>query len=434
MRGVMIGLLISLADLRLHASEVRFGGPYVIRGVASPVSVVAADLSGGGKLDLVTANGSRTLHVLRQNASERTEWEMSSIDAGFGIYMVRAVDLDGNGQDEILAADPGTTVYLIRNDRGNLGAPEPLDRARQPRWITAGDWDADGYVDMASASFDRGTVSIFKGFGLEGLRLRRDVVVDEPHAVEGTDYDGDGDLDIIVGHGDHGFRHLQGNGDGTFMLGDPATGLPECGRYLFTGDFNVDGKGDIVLTCQYASVQGDIPRAVMGTSNGDGSYTESMNLATEGIASVAVADLTDDGIQDISMVTAGSRILSVFPGKGDGSFLPEVLFGPTGNSPPLSLRETWMETGSRTSYRAIQVPPLSRYSGDKKESVSWRAGTSSQGARLVPRPLPTSIPTGLLISSSLARALPGWMFTSRQASRPHPCRPSVSPWLSPVTI
>jgi hypothetical protein len=148
--------------------------------------------------------------------------------------------------------------------------------------------------------------------------------------VEGLDYDGDGDLDLMVGHGDHGIRAVEGKGDGTFTVRGLVTGFVPCARFVFTGDFNRDGKGDLALTCLRDSPQGVIANSLAGTSNGDGSYQQTLDVITDDIATAAVADLDGDGNEDVAIVSVKSGVLSVYPGKGDGTFLPEVPFGPIG--------------------------------------------------------------------------------------------------------
>jgi hypothetical protein len=330
MRAIAAISMVLFSAAPLHPGEVRFAAPLVLPDVPGPVSIASGDLDGDGRPDLVSADGSGRIEILFQAPANRTAWgRRLSAGAGFGAYMVRAVDLEGDGRDEVLVADPGTTAYLLRG----VGEPEPLRQARSPRWITAGDWNGDGHLDVASASTDRGAVSILTGDGSGALSLRRDVVVGDPHAVESLDHDGDGDLDLVVGHGDQGFRHLDGSGDGTFLVQGLATGLPPCARFVHTGDFDGDGKGDIVLSCLRNTPQGPIANVVAGTSNGDGSYSGTLDLVTDGIAAAAVADLTGDGVQDLALVAAGSRVLSIHPGKGDGSFRPEMPFGATGEAP-----------------------------------------------------------------------------------------------------
>ncbi|MBI4603912.1 MAG: VCBS repeat-containing protein [Planctomycetes bacterium] len=317
----------------LDAVDVRFVTPLAIREVPSPVTVTAGDVDGDGRRDLIAGNGAGGIAVLLQDPADRTGWRRSSMTVGLSVFMVRAVDLDGDGHDEVLVADTATTAYLIRNVRGQLARPEPLEEARSSRWVTAGDWNNDGLLDVATANFGGATVSVYAGDGTGGLTFLKNYGIGEPHAVEGVDHDGDGDRDLMVGHGDQGIRAFEGKGDGSFVARNVLRGIPPCARYVFAADFDRDGKGDLALTCLRGTAQGVIANTVAATSNGDGSFRQTLDLLTSDIATAAVSDLNGDGHQDLAVVSAQSSILSVLPGSGDGGFRAEVPFGATGAGP-----------------------------------------------------------------------------------------------------
>ncbi len=326
--------LVSLLEVHsARAGEIRFASPFAISDVTSPVTVAAGEFNGDSRLDLVTAGGTGLIELFLQDPATRTRWTKSSLAVGASTYMVRAADLDGDGYDDILAADPATTAYLIRNDRGAFQGPRALSQARASRWIMVGDWNKDGRLDIATANFSLNSVSVFLGDGNGGLAFLKDYSIVQPHSGESLDYDGDGDLDLIVGHGTEGVLPFEGRGDGSFLQRNPVSGFPPCGRFVFTADWNNDGKGDLLLTCQDTTPQGLISKAVAGISRGDGSYEQTLGLATQGIATAGAADLNGDLQQDFALVSEGSRTLSVHRGKGDGRFLQQIPFGPTGDLP-----------------------------------------------------------------------------------------------------
>ncbi|MBI4603915.1 MAG: VCBS repeat-containing protein [Planctomycetes bacterium] len=317
----------------LHAGEVRFLVPLTIEGVRSPVTLATGDFNRDGKLDLVAAGGSGAVDVVLQDPASRASWTRSSLKVGLSVFMVRAADLDGDGYDEVVAADTAAAAYLVPNDRGAFATPVPLPQARASRWIALGDWDSDGSLDLASANHAEGTVAVFSGDGKGGLAFQRLYSNGDPHSVEGIDHDGDGDLDLLVGEGGQGIRAYEGKGDGTFVPRGLLRGLPPCWRFIFKADLDHDGKGDLVLTCEGGAPQDPAFHAVAGRSNGDGSFEVTMDVATADIAAAVSLDLDADGHEDLALVAADTNVLSVRPGKGDGAFLPEVPFGPTGDGP-----------------------------------------------------------------------------------------------------
>jgi hypothetical protein len=78
--------------------------------------------------------------------------------------------------------------------------------------------------------------------------------------VEVADFNSDGQLDLLVsgarGAGRRGLSLLTGNGDGTFDAAVPVTGVPGNIASLDTGDFNGDGRTDLVVTTRSGRTAG----------------------------------------------------------------------------------------------------------------------------------------------------------------------------------
>ncbi len=135
---------------------------------------------------------------------------------------VVAFDWDDDGDLDLLLGAKEGRLYLQRNE-GKPGAPsftgvnEPLDGFEVPGGLTAPrlvDWDGDGLTDLLCGSFDDG-VFLYRNAGARGApSFGPPVALVEPPAVElpqeplgpasgfyaeAVDYDGDGDLDLLVG-------------------------------------------------------------------------------------------------------------------------------------------------------------------------------------------------------------------------------------------
>ena len=100
---------------------------------------------------------------------------------------------------------------------------------------------------------------------------------------------------------------------------EPTTALGITAAAQALGDFNADGKADIIAVSQGAST------ANLYLGNGDGTFAlRSQNATGSGADSVAVGDLNGDGKLDFVTANYGAGTISIFLGNGDGSFQPRT--------------------------------------------------------------------------------------------------------------
>jgi hypothetical protein len=96
-----------------------------------------------------------------------------------------------------------------------------------------------------------------------------------------------------------------------------ATGASPAGEAV--GDFNGDGKADLVVVNQTANTVS----VLLG--NGDGTYGAKTDFPTGTTPfGVAVGDFNGDGKPDVAVANKGANSLSVLLGNGDGSFAPKT--------------------------------------------------------------------------------------------------------------
>jgi FG-GAP-like repeat/Cep192 domain 4/HYDIN/CFA65/VesB-like, Ig-like domain len=129
------------------------------------------------------------------------------------------------------------------------------------------------------------------------------------------DFNGDGITDLAVA-GNH-LSILLGKGDGTF---DPAStyALPGKAGGLAVGDFNGDGRLDLVVTINTYFT----PQVSVFLGNGDGTFQSRIDFAagTNFALGAAVGDFNEDGKLDLVVATDSGAGLLEFLGKGDGTF------------------------------------------------------------------------------------------------------------------
>jgi tetratricopeptide (TPR) repeat protein len=183
------------------------------------------------------------------------------------------LDFDNDGRIDVFLPDGGALggMSLYRNLGGGKFEDVTTKAGLDPRLhgtaCTAGDYDNDGFVDLAVSVDDRVLLlhnnknGAFQDAGQKsGLNPNK-----LPHGVTWVDYDHDGDIDLFLNSfllsagaarpraGDELWRN---NGDGTFTDVSEEKGFSGQGpHYAALGmDFNNDRAVDILLTGATASV------------------------------------------------------------------------------------------------------------------------------------------------------------------------------------
>ncbi len=172
-----------------------------------------------------------------------------------------------------------------------------------PRSVAPGDFNSDGYQDLAVANINSNDVSILLGNGDGSFQPARNFVVgSQPVSVAVGDFNGDGWQDLAVAYYGRfpadpgGVSVLLGNGDGSFQ---PASNFA-AGDNPFpvvVDDFNGDGNLDLAVA-NFGHGSDDTVSILPG--NGDGSFRLSSNFVVGGNpSSLAVGDFNNDGLLDL---------------------------------------------------------------------------------------------------------------------------------------
>jgi hypothetical protein len=331
--------------------------------LAIAAEIVSGDFNGDGHVDLVLAGGNALLFTSRGDGTfQQTPLLGATDSAGAG-------DLDGDGYDELVISatrnnQPELLVY--HGGPNGLAAPRSLTAPYVAWDIKVADVDGDGARDVVASRYGRidlvlvlragfadaevrshvptdvvsviaGAVADLNGDGRDDLTyvdsavglksllgaadarlvtavgrfIPRRSTITGPSDVDAADVDADGDPDVAV-ITEHGFAVLE-NERG--VLESPPYSAPA----LATGDFNRDGRDDVVWH----------DRILLA---GAGGTIEFVPFAETGQYDGAeVADMNRDGLLDVVYFSIGGRY-RIRLGNGDGTFRALEPFRTLGNT------------------------------------------------------------------------------------------------------
>jgi FG-GAP-like repeat/Putative Ig domain len=286
------------------------------------VFVAVGDFNNSGKQGMALANfGEANVPILLGNGDGTFTIPTSFVFSGGGDPNSLAIgDFLGNGNLDLAVASSfgGLPIDIVLgwgDGAFNQGPVSANGNAPASAYMPAvGDFNGDGKLDVAATGggYDNteNLVTILLGNGDGTFRLAQNSVFatgSNPWAMVAADFNGDGKLDLAVTNYDGGsVTILMGNGDGTFT---PATGSPITVGLnpiaLAVGDFNSDGKADLVVANQTDNT------LTILLGNGDGTFTPAASspfaLGTVP-SSIAVGDFNSSGRLGIA-ITAGDEVI-----------------------------------------------------------------------------------------------------------------------------
>lgn len=238
---------------------------------------------------------------------------------------VGAGDFTGDDKADLLVvAGNGDLRMRNGNGRGSFSAPTSLfgaGWADSRRHITHTDFNGDGNADILVARSD-GVLEFWAGTGAGQFRPATTPGsgwYGMRHVASGADFTGDGRQDVL-GVSEAGTLIVY-RGDGAGGFSPPHTTIGggwEGFHYLIAGDFDGDGRGDIV------AIAGDgVLRLYTGASGLRGPRQVGVGWQefTEVTGGV---DYNGDGRADLLARTAAGQ-LYLYPGNGTGGFSARVL-------------------------------------------------------------------------------------------------------------
>jgi uncharacterized protein (TIGR03437 family) len=295
------------------------GTTAILMGDSSAGALVVAFSEANGQVSLPT------VQILGGNVSEYAP-------------TVQAADLNGDKKPDLIIGESLGVLVELGNGNETFAAPVLYPTAEKPFSIAIVDLNGDGKPDLFVTGASGGSILLNNG---DGTFHDGDTLGGGPSGyVALADFNGDGKPDIAVASNTPSFASqspstvsvLLNQGDGTLAspltLTLPAAG-PNLGGGLVSGDFNGDGKADLIAN--YISSDGFSAALAFYPGNGNGSFGAPSVVAVSGDV-FAGADFNGDGKLDLAVYDIEQGAFSVLLGNGDGTFGTPMTFSTTGVS------------------------------------------------------------------------------------------------------
>ncbi|MGH9764093.1 MAG: FG-GAP-like repeat-containing protein, partial [Blastocatellia bacterium] len=286
-------------------------------------SVVVGDFNRDGKQDLAVCTASGKIAILIGNGDGTFKAPVNAVDIGGSTFplSIAVGDFNNDGKLDLATTNRNGSIAILLGDGSGgfsqtAGAPLTFV-ANFPTSLQVGDFNRDGKQDLAFVDFNGGNAFVLLGDGKGGFSeapgspFASGVASESSLAIGDFNQDGKQDLAISCPGGTIGI--LLGDGAGHFAQapGSPIS-LPGTGpRALAIGDFNGDGKQDIVFT-NITGIANDFTDILLG--DGTGRFSRPANstfVVGNSPGFVAVGDFNQDGKDDLVVADVGLNQVNV---------------------------------------------------------------------------------------------------------------------------
>ena len=286
------------------------------------------DLNNDGFKDLVVGNGyGGTLYVfLGTGTGSFTAAPGSPITVNSGPIYVTLADFNNDNLLDLATANYGSgdvTVMLGTGTGSFSTAPgSPISTGYLPYCIDAADFNLDGTKDLVMVNYGGNSVSVLLGTGTGSFTSApgSPLTTNGPYHVSTGSFNSDNFPDFVVANGNaNTVSVFLGTGTGSFTTGPGYTYTVGSQPRTITvvKDFNGDGYSDLVVT---NGLSGDI-NILLGSSTGTFSSASGSPISVGNYPyQSAVADFDLNGTMDVITTCGSGNNLSVLLGNGNGTF------------------------------------------------------------------------------------------------------------------
>jgi plastocyanin len=316
-------------------AQTSFGPQQIISTTADGAySVYAIDLDGDGDNDVLSASSQddKIAWYINDGNGNFSSEQIISTNANFAIS-VYAIDLDGDGDNDVLSAsyNGDKIAWYINDGSGNFSSEQIIStNANGASSVYAIDLDGDGDNDVLSASAYDDKIAWYINDGNGNFSTEQIISTNAnfANAVYAIDIDGDGDNDVLsASTNDNKIAWYINDGTGNFSAEQIISTNANGAWSVYAIDLDGDGDNDVLS----ASFSDD--KIAWYINDGNGSFSSEQIISTNanGARSVYAIDLDGDGDNDVLSASWNNDKIAWYINDGNGNFNIEQIISNNAN-------------------------------------------------------------------------------------------------------
>jgi len=306
---------------------------------SNPYAINSADLDGDGHVDIVTGTYNFSNDFIKWykndgSANFTLQANVSAASEVQGVGNIAIADIDGvNGNDIIVSsANNNSVIWYANNGTGGFGSGQVVSNTiLGAADVAVADINNDGNLDIAATGYTYSKAVWFAGDGLGNFGTEQTIeLFTQAGIIDFSDYDNDGDQDVLISYIDGATQgtieiyYNQYIESGTMTVSwikDTVT-VDSGNPFLFGAafaDLDNNGTPDIIKSDNFTGEVNWYNKVKNGSST-ETVISDATTISRP--AAVVVAEIDNDGMNDVILTDGGTGDDAIiwFKGTGSGAF------------------------------------------------------------------------------------------------------------------